>query len=113
MPIFLAIYWVLLESVEIRHAPWIFWIQDLSAGDPYLILPILMGGSMFLMQKAQPMPADPMQAKIMKFLPIMFTGFSIWFNFPSGVVLYWTVNNVISVGQQYYVGKQLKKPSQA
>ena len=111
MPVFLALYWVLLESVEIRHAPWIFWIQDLSSRDPYFILPLIMGGSMLLMQRTQPMPTDPLQAKIMKFMPIAFTLFCM--SFPSGLVLYWTINNIISMGQQYYVNKQLKKPSQA
>ena len=110
MPVFLALYWVLLESVEIRHAPWIFWIQDLSSRDPYFILPLIMGGSMLLMQRTQPMPTDPLQAKIMKFMPIAFTLFCM--SFPSGLVLYWTINNIISMGQQYYVNKQLKKPSQ-
>ena len=110
IPVFFALYWVLLESVELRHAPWIFWIRDLTAGDPFYILPIIMGGSMLLMQKTQATPTDPMQAKVFKFLPIMFTGFAIWFEFPSGLILYWTVNNVISTIQQYYVQKQLKKP---
>ena len=108
MPIFLALYWVLLESVEIRHAPWILWIEDLSARDPYFILPLIMGGSMLLMQKTQPMPTDPLQAKIFKFMPIAFTLFCM--SFPSGLVLYWTINNVISMIQQYYVQKQIKKP---
>ena len=110
IPVFFALYWVLLESVELRHAPWIFWIRDLTAGDPFYILPIIMGGSMLLMQKTQATPTDPMQAKVFKFLPIIFTGFAILFEFPSGLILYWTVNNVISTIQQYYVQKQLKKP---
>ena len=108
MPVFIALYWVLLESVEIRHAPWILWIEDLSARDPYFILPLIMGGSMLLMQKTQPMPTDPLQAKIFKFMPIAFTLFCM--SFPSGLVLYWTINNVISMIQQYYVQKQIKKP---
>ena len=108
MPVFIALYWVLLESVEIRHAPWIFWIEDLSARDPYFILPLIMGGSMLLMQKTQPMPTDPLQAKIFKFMPIAFTLFCM--SFPSGLVLYWTINNMISMIQQYYVQKQIKKP---
>ena len=77
MPVFIALYWVLLESVELRHAPWILWIEDLSARDPYFILPLIMGGSMLLMQKTQPMPTDPLQAKIFKFMPIAFTLFCI------------------------------------
>lgn len=106
MPVFIALYWVLLESVEIRHSPWIFWIQDLSAKDPLFVLPILMGASMILMQKLQPMPTDPMQAKVMKFLPIMFTFFFMLF--PAGLVLYWTVNNLLSMAQQWVVNRQLQ-----
>jgi YidC/Oxa1 family membrane protein insertase len=105
MPVFIALYWVLLESVEIRHTPWIFWIQDLSAKDPFFVLPIIMGGSMLLMQKMQPMPTDPMQAKVMKLMPIMFTVFFMFF--PAGLVLYWTVNNLLSMLQQWVVNKQL------
>ena len=105
MPVFLSLYWVLLESVEIRHAPWIFWIQDLSAKDPYFILPLVMGGSMLLMQKMQPMPTDPMQAKVMQIMPIAFTFF--FMVFPAGLVLYWTINNLLSMAQQWYVNRQL------
>ncbi|MEZ7858819.1 MAG: YidC/Oxa1 family membrane protein insertase [Porticoccaceae bacterium] len=105
MPVFLSLYWVLLESVEIRHAPWIFWIQDLSAKDPYFILPLVMGASMLLMQKMQPMPTDPMQAKVMQIMPIAFTFF--FMVFPAGLVLYWTVNNLLSMAQQWYVNRQL------
>ena len=105
MPVFISLYWVLMESVEIRHAPWMFWIQDLSAKDPLFVLPLLMGGSMFVMQKLQPMPTDPMQAKIMQFMPIGFTFMFMWF--PSGLVLYWTVNNLLSMAQQWFVNRQL------
>jgi YidC/Oxa1 family membrane protein insertase len=105
MPVFIALYWVLLESVEIRHTPWILWIQDLSAKDPFFVLPIIMGGSMLLMQKMQPMPTDPMQAKVMKLMPIMFTVFFMFF--PAGLVLYWTVNNLLSMLQQWVVNMQL------
>ena len=105
MPVFLSLYWVLLESVEIRHAPWIFWIQDLSAKDPYFILPLVMGASMLLMQKMQPMPTDPMQAKVMQIMPIAFTFF--FMVFPAGLVLYWTINNLLSMAQQWYVNRQL------
>jgi YidC/Oxa1 family membrane protein insertase len=105
MPVFLSLYWVLLESVEIRHAPWVWWIQDLSAKDPYFVLPVIMGASMLLMQKMQPMPTDPMQARIMQLMPIMFTFFFMFF--PAGLVLYWTVNNLLSMAQQWYVNKQL------
>jgi YidC/Oxa1 family membrane protein insertase len=106
MPVFLALYWVLLESVEIRHSPWIFWIQDLSAKDPLFVLPILMGASMMLMQKLQPMPTDPMQARVMQFLPIAFTFF--FMIFPAGLVLYWTVNNLLSMAQQWFVNRQIQ-----
>ena len=86
--------------------PWIFWIQDLSAKDPYFILPLVMGASMLLMQKMQPMPTDPMQAKVMQLMPIMFTFF--FMIFPAGLVLYWTINNLLSMLQQWYVNNQLK-----
>mgnify|MGYP001345475793 FL=1 len=105
MPVFISLYWVLMESVEIRHAPWIFWIQDLSAKDPYFILPIIMGASMLFMQKLQPAPTDPMQAKIMQIMPIAFT--FLFMGFPSGLVLYWTVNNLLSMAQQWFVNRQL------
>ena len=107
MPVFLALYWTLMESVELRHSPFILWIHDLSAMDPYFVLPILMGGSMFLNQLLQPEPPDPIQAKVFKFMPIMFTFFFLWF--PSGLVLYWLVNNLLSVLQQWYVTRQLEK----
>ena len=105
MPVFISLYWVLMESVEIRHAPWIFWIQDLSAKDPYFVLPIIMGASMLFMQKLQPAPTDPMQAKIMQIMPIAFT--FLFMGFPSGLVLYWTVNNLLSMAQQWFVNRQL------
>ena len=111
MPVFLSLYWVLLESVEIRHSPWIFWIADLSAKDPYFILPIVMGASMLLMQKMQPMPTDPTQAMVMKVMPIAFTFF--FMIFPSGLVLYWTVNNLLSMLQQWYVNRQLEASKQS
>lgn len=105
MPVFISLYWVLMESVEIRHAPWIFWVQDLSAKDPYFVLPIIMGASMLFMQKLQPAPTDPMQAKIMQIMPIAFT--FLFMGFPSGLVLYWTVNNLLSMAQQWFVNRQL------
>ncbi|MFI0473086.1 membrane protein insertase YidC [Halomonas sp. HMF6819] len=107
MPVFIALYWMLLESVELRHAPFIFWIQDLSVKDPYFILPILMGVSMFVQQMLNPTPPDPMQAKIMRLLPIIFTFFFLWF--PAGLVIYWVVNNIISVAQQYFITKRIEK----
>ena len=105
MPVFIALYWVLSESVEIRHSPWIIWIQDLSAKDPLFILPLIMGASMFLMQKLQPAPTDPMQAKVFQFMPIVFTFFFLMF--PAGLVLYWTVNNLLSILQQWIVNRQI------
>ena len=95
-----------MESVELRQAPFVGWITDLSAMDPYFVLPILMGISMYLTQMMQPEPPDPMQAKVFKFMPVMFTGFMLWF--PSGLVLYWLVNNVLSVLQQLYVTRQVE-----
>lgn len=106
MPVFIALYWMLLESVELRHAPFMFWIQDLSMKDPYFILPILMGVSMYVQQMLNPTPPDPMQAKIMRFLPIIFTFFFLWF--PAGLVIYWVVNNIISVAQQYFITKRIE-----
>ena len=105
MPVFIALYWVLSESVEIRHSPWIIWIQDPSAKDPLFILPLIMGASMFLMQKLQPAPTDPMQAKVFQLMPVVFTFFFMMF--PAGLVLYWTVNNLLSILQQWYVNRQI------
>lgn len=108
MPIFLALYWVFLESVELRHAPFGLWLQDLSAKDPLYILPILMGASMFIMQKMQPMTIqDPMQQKIMQYMPVMFTVFFFWF--PSGLVLYWLVSNLISIVQMKIIFSGIEK----
>lgn len=101
IPVFIALYWVLLESVELRQAPWILWIKDMSAGDPYYILPLLMGVSMFIQQKLNPTPIDPVQAKVMMALPFVFTIFFMFF--PAGLVLYWVVNNVLSIAQQWYI----------
>jgi YidC/Oxa1 family membrane protein insertase len=106
MPVFIALYWMLLESVELRHAPFMFWIQDLSVKDPYFILPILMGASMFIQQQLNPTPPDPMQARIMKMLPIVFTFFFLWF--PAGLVIYWVVNNCISIAQQYVITRKIE-----
>ena len=107
MPVFIALYWVLLESVELRHAPFILWIEDLSAMDPYFVLPILMGISMWLMQSLNPAPPDPMQAKIMTYMPIAFTFLMMWF--PAGLVLYWLSNNLLSFAQQYVVTRQIEQ----
>ena len=107
MPIFLALYWVLLESVELRQAPFVFWINDLAAMDPYFILPLLMGASTYLMQALNPQVGDPMQVKIMKMMPIMFTVLFLFF--PAGLVLYWLVNNLLSIAQQTFVYRQVEK----
>ena len=107
MPIFLALYWVLMESVELRHAPWLLWIQDLSAMDPWFILPLLMGATMFIQQSLNPQPADPMQAKVFKIMPIVFTVFMLFF--PAGLVLYWIVNNSITIIQQTLINKSVEK----
>ncbi len=106
MPVFIALYWVLMESIELRHAPFFGYIQDLSQMDPYFILPILMGGTMFVQQMLNPTPPDPMQAKIMKLLPIIFTFFFLWF--PAGLVLYWLCNNVLSIAQQWIINRQIE-----
>jgi YidC/Oxa1 family membrane protein insertase len=111
MPIFLALYWVFLESVELRHAPFVLWIQDLSAKDPYFILPILMGISMYVMQKMQPVTVqDPMQQKVMQYMPVFFTFF--FFMFPSGLVLYWLVSNIISIIQMKIIFAGIEKKKQ-
>ena len=101
IPVFIALYWVLLESVELRQAPFIFWIHDLAIKDPFYVLPIIMGSSMILQQRLSPAPPDPVQAKMMMLLPIVFT--FLFANFPSGLVLYWVVNNLVSIGQQWYI----------
>ncbi|HEC14992.1 MAG TPA: membrane protein insertase YidC [Sedimenticola sp.] len=107
IPVFIALYWVLLESVELRQAPFIFWIKDLSIKDPYYVLPVIMGVSMLVQQKLNPAPVDPMQAKIMMMLPFVFTVFFAFF--PSGLVLYWVVNNILSISQQWYITRQIEK----
>lgn len=106
MPVFLSLYWVLLESVEMRQAPWMFWITDLSIKDPFFILPIIMGATMFIQQQLNPTPPDPMQAKVMKLMPIIFTFFFLWF--PAGLVLYWVVNNCLSIAQQWYITRSIE-----
>ena len=107
MPFFLAFYWVLLESVEMRQAPFALWITDLSTRDPYFILPLIMGAAMLLQQKLNPAPADPVQARVMQIMPIMFTGFFAFF--PSGLVLYWATNTVLSIAQQWKINKVVEK----
>ena len=108
MPIFIALYWSLMESVELRHAPFMLWIQDLSVQDPYYVLPILMGVSMFFIQKMSPTTVqDPMQQKIMKVMPVIFTGFFLFF--PAGLVLYWLMSNIVTLTQQTIIFKQFEK----
>ncbi len=101
IPVFIALYWMLLESVEIRQQPFMLWITDLTAQDPYYILPVLMGATMLIQHKLNPTPLDPIQARVMMILPIAFTFFFLFF--PAGLVLYWVVNNTLSIAQQYYI----------
>ena len=107
IPVFIALYWVLLESVELRQADFIFWIKDLSTKDPYYVLPVLMGISMFVQQRLNPAPMDPIQKKVLTFLPLVFTFFFMLF--PSGLVLYWVVNNLLSIAQQWYITQKIEK----
>ncbi len=106
MPVFIALYWVLLESVELRHAPFIGYIKDLSVMDPYFLMPIIMGVTMYIQQKLNPPPPDPMQAKVMQWMPVIFTFFFLWF--PAGLVLYWVVNNSLSILQQWVITRQIE-----
>jgi len=105
MPVFIALYWVLNESVELRHAPFIFWLTDLSQKDPYYVLPVLNGISMFVLQTLQPAPPDPMQAKVMRLMPVAFSFFFMFF--PAGLVLYWTVNSILSIAQQWTITRKI------
>ncbi len=106
MPVFIALYYCLMESVELRHAEWMFWINDLSAMDPYFVLPLIMGATMFIQQHLNPAPPDPMQARVMKVMPVVFTFMFLWF--PSGLVLYWVVNNTLSIIQQWVITRQIE-----
>ncbi len=107
MPFFIALYWVLMESVELRQAPWILWIKDLSVKDAYYVLPVFMGITMFVQQKLNPAPPDPMQEKLMMALPFVFT--IMFAFFPSGLVLYWTMNNLLSIAQQWVITKRIEE----
>ena len=107
IPVFISLYWVLLESVELRQAEFIFWINDLSSADPYFVLPLLMGISMYVQQKLNPAPMDPVQAKVLSVLPVVFTVFFAFF--PSGLVLYWVVNNILSIAQQWVITRNIEK----
>ena len=107
IPVFIAFYWMLLEAVELRQAPWILWIQDLSTRDPYFILPILMGITMVIQHRLNPQPMDPIQQKIMMILPVVFTVFFAFF--PAGLVLYWFVNSLLSIAQQWYIMRRMEQ----
>ncbi|SMC27418.1 YidC/Oxa1 family membrane protein insertase [Andreprevotia lacus DSM 23236] len=107
IPVFMALYWALIAAVELRQAPWALWIHDLSAKDPYFVLPVLMTITMFVQQSLSPPPPDPMQAKMMKIMPLMFS--VLFFFFPAGLVLYYVVNNSLSILQQWYITRQIEK----
>jgi len=107
IPVFIALYWVLLLSVELRHAPFYLWIKDLSTPDPFYILPVLMGATMFIQTWLNPTPPDPMQARLMKIMPVAFSIF--FFFFPAGLVLYWLVNNVLSIAQQWHITRTIER----
>jgi YidC/Oxa1 family membrane protein insertase len=111
IPVFIALYWVLLASVEMRHAPFMLWIQDLSATDPYYVLPIIMGLTMIIQTKLNPTPPDPIQAKVKMVMPFAFSIF--FFFFPAGLVLYWVVNNVLSIAQQWKITRDSAKKRDA
>jgi len=111
IPVFIALYWAILASVEMRYAPFFGWITDLSAADPYYILPLIMGASMIIQTRLNPKPADPMQARIMQIMPIAFS--VIFFFFPAGLVLYSVVNNILSIGQQWYITRAAENESKA
>ena len=106
LPVFLAFYWVLLESVEMRQAPFFGWLQDLSSRDPYFVLPVIMAGAMFLQYKLQPTPADPVQAKVFMILPLVM---SVMFAFfPAGLVLYWVTNTLLTIAQQWNINRRIE-----
>jgi YidC/Oxa1 family membrane protein insertase len=111
IPVFIALYWVLLASVELRHAPFFGWIQDLSTPDPWFVLPVLMGATMIIQTKLNPEPPDPVQAKVMKIMPLAFSVF--FFFFPAGLVLYWLVNNILSIAQQWHINRVLERANLA
>lgn len=106
IPVFIALYWVLLGTVEMRNAPWLGWIGDLSVKDPYYVLPLVMGATMFIQTKLNPTPPDPIQAKVMLLMPVIFTFMFLWF--PAGLVLYWTVNNILSIAQQWQITRMIE-----
>ena len=107
IPVFIGLYWALFASVELRQAPWLGWITDLSRPDPFYILPLIMAGTMFAQTFLNPPPTDPMQAKMMKIMPMVFS--VMFFFFPAGLVLYWVVNNLLTIAQQWYINKNIEK----
>ncbi|MEO8417213.1 MAG: membrane protein insertase YidC [Methylophilaceae bacterium] len=111
IPVFISLYWVLLGSVEMRHAPFMLWIHDLSAVDPYYVLPLLMGATMIIQTRLNPTPPDPVQAKVMMVMPVVFSVF--FFFFPAGLVLYWLVNNVLSISQQWHINRSTERAAAA
>ena len=111
IPVFIALYWALLGAVEMRGAPWVLWIKDLSSQDPYYVLPIIMILTMVIQTKLNPTPPDPIQAKITKYMPFIFGG--MFFFFPSGLVLYWVVNNVLSIAQQWQITRMIERGGKA
>jgi len=111
IPVFIALYWVLLAAIELRHAPFVLWIKDLSALDPYYVLPVLMAGTMILQTRMNPVPPDPVQAKVMQFMPYIFSVF--FFFFPAGLVLYWLVNNILSIAQQWQIQRMFDRDKPA
>jgi YidC/Oxa1 family membrane protein insertase len=110
IPVFISLYWVLLASVEMRNSPWVLWVKDLATPDPWFILPLVMMATMWIQYKLNPTPPDPVQAKVMMLMPFMFG--VMFFFFPAGLVLYWLVNNILSIAQQWYVTKQIAKAKQ-
>ncbi len=111
IPVFISLYWVLLESVELRQAPFALWLVDLTSKDPFYILPLIMGVSMWIQQKLNPAPMDPVQQKVMQILPFAFTIFFMFF--PSGLVLYWVVNNILSIAQQWHITRSVENEQKA
>jgi YidC/Oxa1 family membrane protein insertase len=111
IPVFIALYWVLLAAIELRHAPFVLWIKDLSALDPYYVLPILMTGTMILQTRMNPVPPDPVQARVMQIMPYVFSIF--FFFFPAGLVLYWLVNNILSIAQQWQIQRMFDRDKPA
>ncbi len=111
MPVFLGLYWMLMEAIELRHAPFYGWITDLSVMDPWFVLPALMGITMFIQQKLNPQPTDPMQAKVLQWMPVIFTVFFVFF--PAGLVLYWVVNSVLSIAQQWMITRAIEAGEKA